>query len=295
VQFVDTANNNTVVASAILSAGKASATVAASASSTVLGRPIAAVYSGDPNFKPSMSAPLPVVVNEAGDSPSSLAPEVIASLYGITGLNGDTTATLPLGTSLGGVTVTITDSAGTSSLALLLGVFASTGQINFVVPGGAAEGLAVVVVTLPGGGALTTAIDIAGAAPGIFAANGTGQGPFTGQVVYVHADGSQTVVSSAVLNAGGNAFVPNPINLGTPGDQVYLVLYGTGLRHAGSVTATVNGASVSVSYYGAQGSYAGLDQVNLGALPASLAGAGVVNLVVTADGKAANTVTVAFQ
>jgi uncharacterized protein (TIGR03437 family) len=295
VQFVDTSNNNTAVASAILSAGNAAATIAASALSAVLARPIAAVYSGDPNFRPSMSAPLPAVVNDAADSPSNFAPEVIGSLFGIAGLSGDISATLPLQTSLGGVTVTITDSAGATNQALLLGVFASTGQINFVVPSGAAEGLAVVIVTLPGGGALTTAIDIAGVAPGIFTANGTGQGPFSGQVTYVHADGSQTVVNSAVLNASGNTYASNPINLGTPGDQVYLTLYGTGVRHAGSVTAAVNGVSVPVPYYGAQGSYVGLDQVNLGPLPSSLAGQGVVNLVLTADGQAANTVTVAFQ
>jgi hypothetical protein len=38
-----------------------------------------------------------------------------------------------------------------------------------------------------------------------------------------------------------------------------------------------------------------MDQINLGPLPASLAGAGLVNLVITADGQVANTVTVGFQ
>jgi uncharacterized protein (TIGR03437 family) len=98
-----------------------------------------------------------------------------------------------------------------------------------------------------------------------------------------------------VLNSGSNTFAPNPIHLGTPGDQVYLVLYGTGLRHAGGLTATINGVSVPVSYFGAQGSDEGLDQVNLGPLPASLAGAGVVNIAITADGQPANPVTIAIQ
>jgi len=51
-------------------------------------------------------------------------------------------------------------------------------------------------------------------------------------------------------------------------DQVFLVLYGTGIRHRSSdaaVTATVNGISVPVQS-AAQGTYPGLDQVNL-ALP----------------------------
>jgi uncharacterized protein (TIGR03437 family) len=261
----------------------------------VLGRPIAAAYSGDANFTPSLSATLPAVVNDAANLSATFAGDEIASLFEIAGLSGDTSATMPLGTSLGGVTVTIVDSAGTSSPALLLGVFASTSQINFVVPSGLASGLATVAITLPGGGALATVIDLAGSAPGIFTANGNGQGPFSGQVIYVSATGAQTEEGSAILNADGSTYAPNPINVGTPGTQVYLVLYGTGLRHAGSVTATVNGLSVPVVYYGAQGGYDGLDQINLGPLPTILAGAGVVNLVITADGQAANTVTLAFQ
>src|SRR5207253_1869908 len=54
VQFVDT-SNNTVVASAMLSGGTTSTAVAASAASTVAGRRIGAVYSGDGNFKASAS------------------------------------------------------------------------------------------------------------------------------------------------------------------------------------------------------------------------------------------------
>jgi len=38
-----------------------------------------------------------------------------------------------------------------------------------------------------------------------------------------------------------------------------------------------------------------LDQVNIGPLPAALAGTGSVNIVITADGQAANTVNVTIQ
>jgi uncharacterized protein (TIGR03437 family) len=44
-----------------------------------------------------------------------------------------------------------------------------------------------------------------------------------------------------------------------------------------------------VQYFGAQGQYPGLDQINL-QVPAGLAGAGVLNLAVTA-GQPANAVT----
>jgi hypothetical protein len=52
VNFVDQANNTTV-ASGVLSGGKAAASMATSAASTLLGRPIAAVYAGDTNFQSS--------------------------------------------------------------------------------------------------------------------------------------------------------------------------------------------------------------------------------------------------
>jgi len=62
----------------------------------------------------------------------------------------------------------------------------------------------------------------------------------------------------------------------------------------------LDGVSVPVLYHGAQGggaqgSDAGLDQINLGPLPDNLAGAGVVKLVIAADGQAANTVTLNIQ
>jgi sugar lactone lactonase YvrE len=283
VQFVDTGNSNAVVATATLFGGTATATFAGNAAAAVEGRPIAAVYAGNGNFSGSTSAPLPQMANAAWNSPGSFAPEEIASLYGITGLNGDTTGAAPLTNSLSGVTVTITDSTGAVLPALISGVYASASQINFLIPANTAAGLAVVTVTLPGGGTITNVVNIGSTAPGIFTANSTGQGVYAGQVVYVNASGSETVALST-----------GPVNL-AGGEQVYLVLYGTGLRHASSVTATVNGVSVPVAYFGAQGASNGIDQVNVGPLPASLAGAGTATLVITADGLAANPVKFTIQ
>jgi uncharacterized protein (TIGR03437 family) len=46
-----------------------------------------------------------------------------------------------------------------------------------------------------------------------------------------------------------------------------------------------------VAFAGAQGEFAGLDQVNL-QIPASLAGRGNVPVIVTVDGQTTNTVTI---
>jgi uncharacterized protein (TIGR03437 family) len=51
---------------------------------------------------------------------------------------------------------------------------------------------------------------------------------------------------------------------------------------------------VPVSYAGAQSQFAGLDQVNV-LLPRVLAGTGVTNIVLSAGGKAANTVYVSIK
>ncbi len=278
IQFIDTSNSATV-AGTTLSGGKAAAAAGASACS----RSIAAVYSGDGNFKGSISSPLPVAINAAAGLNTALAPDAMAALYNITGLSGDVAAALPLTTSLAGTTVKITDSAGESRLALLYGAFASIGQINFVIPAGTAPGTALVTIALPGGAILTTVLSVANSAPGIFTANGSGQGAYAGEVLHVHADGSRSIESPA-----------NPIDLGPPGDQVFLVLFATGIRHAASLTATVNGVPAPVLFFGAQVQYEGLDQVNL-ALPRTLAGAGLVDIQISADARPANLVAVPIR
>jgi uncharacterized protein (TIGR03437 family) len=67
-----------------------------------------------------------------------------------------------------------------------------------------------------------------------------------------------------------------PISAGQPGsaaidmapdtDQVYLVLFGTGIRYRSSlsnVTVDIGGALASVEYADAQGTFSGVDQVNV--------------------------------
>ena len=81
------------------------------------------------------------------------------------------------------------------------------------------------------------------------------------------------------------------------GEDVFLLLFGTGMRgFTSQVTATVGGENVKVLGPGpvTHSIFVGLDQVNIGPLPRSLAGRGEVEIVLTADGKAANAVTVAI-
>lgn len=82
-------------------------------------------------------------------------------------------------------------------------------------------------------------------APGIFTANENGQGAPVGAALLVTPDNSRT--SQFLFNesapAGGRN--PVPVNMGSEGAQVYLILYGTGIRwNASSVSATVDGLDV---------------------------------------------------
>jgi uncharacterized protein (TIGR03437 family) len=117
----------------------------------------------------------------------------------------------------------------------------------------------------------------------------------------------QTFEAVARFDSGQNRFVPIPINLGPSTDLIFVILYGVGFRHAqntdgnpdnGSaenVMVTLGGVNVPVLYAGAAPGFVGLDQCNIGAVPRSLIGRGVVDLVVKVEGKNANTIQLSIQ
>jgi len=265
VQFID-ATTQAVLGQAALSGGGATVTLP---SASLPSDTIAAVYSGDTNFAPSTTVPPAVtLVTVSGVTTTVAAPDEIATIYGANLTSFTATATPPLPTSLGGVSVTVTDAGGTSRLSLLY--YASPGQINFVVPTGTIGGPATLSVAghiLP--------IGVTPVSPNLFNVS---------QIVAVHADGTQTIENTAA-----------PIVFG--GNSLYLVLYGTGIRNRSSlpaVTCAIGALNLPVTYAGAQSQYPGLDQVVV-PLPASLQGAGAVNAVVKADGYASNAVSLTFQ
>ena len=192
--------------------------------------------------------------------------------------------------------MSITDSTGTVRLAPLL--YVSLPQVNIIIPANTAYGLAQVTVTNASGETASTWILITVTAPGMFSENSNGNGVAAGYLLTVHADGSQSAqVPLFQYNPNTSMYVPIPIVWANSTDQQYLILYGTGIRGAAqnAVSATMNGISVPVIYAGAQPQFVAEDQVNMGPIPMSLKGAGVVNIVITANGQASNTVTVDIQ
>ena len=233
----------------------------------------------------SNTAPLPVgraMLNLAATSFTAgpAAPESIETAYTCSGgdfiqrgvvLQG---AAPDFRASLGGVTITVTDSTGVARLAPLYGVAAS--QVNYVVPAGTAHGLALVTAASGDRFIAESDLQVETVAPGLFSVL---------QVVRLR-NGVQTVEEPLL----------GVIDMGPDTDQVYLVLYGTGIRFRSSlanVTAKVAGLDVPVEYAGPQGGSPGLDQVNL-RLPRSLAGRGGGAIELTVDGKSANALSARF-
>jgi uncharacterized protein (TIGR03437 family) len=110
-------------------------------------------------------------------------------------------------------------------------------------------------------------------------------------------DGTQSFEPVAQFDAGQNRFVPVPIVIGPNTDQVFLVLFGTGVRYRSSLaaaTASLGGTSTEVLYAGPQGSLVGLDQMNL-RIPRSLAGRQEIDVFLIVDGKQTNTIKVRIQ
>jgi uncharacterized protein (TIGR03437 family) len=195
---------------------------------------------------------------------------------------------------LGGTTVTVRDGQGVERAAPLY--FVSPTQVNFLVPKDSAAGYGAVVVRLNGSVVNSGPLRIRSVAPAIFTADSTGRGVAAALVQRVQGQTSQ-FEPVAAYDAASQTFAPVPIDLGTDAELVYLNLFGTGVRHRSApaaVSATVGGVSVEVSFAGAQGEFAGLDQVNL-LLPKSLRGRGDVDVVLTVDGVAANTVRVRIK
>jgi uncharacterized protein (TIGR03437 family) len=197
---------------------------------------------------------------------------------------------LPLPTRLAGVSVSFTDSVGLTMPAGL--IFVSPSQVNFVVPA-VSSGAAVATLSRNGTTVAQGLVQILPFAPGIFTANADGKGVPAAQAVHVKPDGSQVVQPVYQCGTAPGSCVPAPIELG-PAEQVYLLLYATGVRNCGSPGVQIGNLDAKVTGSQAQSQFPGLDQVNV-LLPLQLAGRGEVPVTLQACGRTANTVRIAIQ
>lgn len=232
-------------------------------------------------------------LSAASFSATALAPESISVVFGADLATGTASAAAdPLPLSLAGSSVKVKDSANTERTAPLF--FVSPGQINYLIPAGTAPGDAVITVTSSDGRLSTGRARIETVAPGLFTANSNGQGVPAAVTLRVRANGEQIYETLNRFDSATQRFVATPIDLGPATDVVYLVLFGTGLRFRTAlqgVSARLDTVNGNVIYAGGQTGLAGLDQINVG-IPRSLIGKGDIDVVLTVDGKTANTVRV---
>ncbi len=242
-------------------------------------------------------------VSAASFAAGELAADQIVAGFGstlatMTAFGTDTDPVAPgiqLPTSLEGTTVSVRDSLGVSRLAPLF--FVSFGQVNYLMPSGTALGPATVTVTNGGGLMSIGNVTIVTVAPGIFTVNSSGSG-LPAALALRFRGTAQSFEPIVRFDTALNAFVPVPIDLGPDGDQVFLLLFGTGWRGATGAqnnSVTINGVDATPGLFlGPQGSLVGLDQANV-LIPRSLAGSGDVGLVLTAAGKNSNMIRITIQ
>jgi len=206
------------------------------------------------------------IVNSGSLTAESLAPGSIATIFG-TNLASATASAASAATppvQLAGASVTV----GGTAAALF---YVSPVQINFVIPATAGTGAQAVVVTSGSGVATSTVTLDVNAAPGLFSLTGTG----TNDGAIIQALTGRVGAFSVNSGAGPN----------------YLSLFLTGANLTAPATVDVGGVSVTITFAGASPCCVGLQQINV-TLPASLAGAGRVPVVVYAGGQLSNVVEV---
>lgn len=217
-----------------------------------------------------------------------VAPGSLVTVYGSNLSFATMGADVPFPPTLGGVSIQLQDARGGRVNAPL--TYVSSSQINFVIPTGLSPGQIAISVNNGSGTPLFGTALISNVAPAIFSADGSGSGPAAATAMRVTSGQSVPLPVFQCNVIGGCSAIPVDLS---SGGSVYLTLYATGIRnHAGPVSAFLNGISVPVGFAGAQGQYDGLDQVNIGPISGFN---GLVNIVITADGRTSNSVTAIFR
>ena len=166
--------------------------------------------------------------------------------------------------------------------------------------------LRILVPNLPAGSAHITvkrgeetvadgAFQVQSVSPGLFSAAESGGGLADGQAEIVNLlQGTRHSQDIAYFDDLNGVYRPVPLNLVAEGTVFFLKLRGTGIRFASGLNVTVGGVAVPAGCRNEHGVSAGIDEVRIGPLPVQLAHSELAEVVVTADGIAANAVQVSF-
>jgi len=202
---------------------------------------------------------------------------------------------LPLPFELGGTSVSVRDASGIERPAQVF--FVSPGQINLLLPASTSLGVATLTITSGDGRLSQALLPVGNTAPAIFTAAADGKGLPAAYVLRIKPDGRQVAEPVARYDSASSTWLPVAIDLSASEDLVFLVLYGTGWRFnpsAERMAVKINDLPVVASFAGPQGSFIGLDQINL-RLDPSFAGKGYVDIQISIDGVPSNKVSVLIK
>jgi len=196
----------------------------------------------------------------------------------------------PWPTSLGNISIRVTDSRGVARLAPLLHTGGGWAQVTFLVPENTAPGPAEVAVVRSDGTISAGKVMAADVAAGLWTASHDGRGPVIGHVLQRFPDGrtAEFPTWECSNNACRTVAIPLSDRVGTT-----VRLEGTGFRHAGphaAIRATVDDVPVPVVSFGPTPA-PGRDQLTI-QLPHSLRGRGETDLVMSVDGALSNVVRI---
>ncbi len=218
------------------------------------------------------------VVNAANYG--ALSPGALASLFGNNLASGSSSATAPLPTNLGGVTVSVNGKAAPL-------IYVGPGQINFQVPWETAVGNATVTVTVNGVNSNTVTVPVLAAAPGLFFTSGNpldrqSQAAIQNSDYTLNSPKNPAVAGSTIIAyLTGTGPVSPSVSTGVPSPLNPLSYLSS------SYSAMLWPGAATVAFAGLAPGYAGLTQMNI-VIPAGLA-TGTYPLSITINGQAANT------
>lgn len=241
----------------------------------------------------NLISPRVTSVSAASYTPVFVSPESIVAAFG-TGLSLTTEVakTIPLPTTIANLQIKVKDTTGSERLAPLF--YVSPNQVNYQIPSGTLEGVAIVTFMSNNVNIGTETIIVRNVVPGLFTAGMNGAGGAAAVALRIKADGKRSYEQVAKFDASINQYITIPIDLGDASDQVYLLLYGTGFQNLSSLmgaSVKIGDVDTQVTYAGRQGDYVGLDQVNV-LIPRNLIGKGEADVLFIANSTGANVVRV---
>lgn len=245
---------------------------------------------------PSVSS----VLNGASHT-SSLAPGAVALIRGTDLSSYPTPATglpraVPLPTSLLGTSVIISEGGEAGSTRREAGLYAATPtEIRFQMPEDTPLGQVNVTVLHEGSVSEPVTVQVSRVAPGLFSANGNGQGVAAATAVRVARDGTRTPLEVSRYDSELKRYVPVPLDIRADFSPVYLTLYGTGtLSGERPPGVLIQNRHVAVQSAEPSSVFPGVEELVIGPIRRSIRNR-EIEIIAIVDGQMSNAVTIALK